>query len=93
MRGKIGGFALRIVAACICLTYTIRLGYEAITGKPLGGRGEPDLEQAIKGFVVWGLPFGYLSIFGLYPPWARFGRNFGKKAIGSSPEAKNDEIP
>lgn len=59
--------ALRIIGTVIFLTY-VDYVYDSI--------GEENLRQAIVGFFWWGLPSGYLTIWGQWPTWGRWAAAF-----------------
>lgn len=53
---------LRIIGAVVFLAYVF-YAYDSI--------GDRNFFRAIAGFVVWGLPAGYVAIWGRYPVWGR----------------------
>jgi hypothetical protein len=54
--------ALRIIGAVIFLGY-VAFAYDSID--------EGNLFRAVAGLMVWGVPAGYVAIWGAYPPWGR----------------------
>jgi len=53
---------LRIIGASVFLAYTAHVGISVNT---------PNFERAVMGFVVIGVPFGTMALFGRYPRWGR----------------------
>jgi hypothetical protein len=54
--------ALRIIGAVVFL------GYVAFADDSID---DGNLFRAIAGLIVWGLPAGYVAIWGAYPAWGR----------------------
>jgi hypothetical protein len=61
---------LRIVRATICGVYVCYVLSEL--GNPIK-MGKADIIGAVAGFLVFGLPGGYLAVTGRYPVWGRYG--------------------
>lgn len=66
---------LRIIGGAISLGYAVYV---------VTSIGTPDLGRAVIGFVVIGLPFGFMAVFGKYPRWGR-----GAAALGQGPEPRD----
>ena len=62
---------LRIVGATICGAYVCYVLSEL--GNPIK-MGEVNIIEAVAGFLVFGLPGGYLAVTGRYPVWGRYSR-------------------
>jgi len=88
--GVLGSFALRLVAAVISLASLSYLIFEAIFPDRASSRSDPSLQNAIRCFVVFGLPFGALAIRGYYPKWGRYGKHFGREGKISQDETKDE---
>lgn len=91
IRGRVGTVALRGTAASIfalCAWYLLSEVTQGDMGS--GSRAEASLPNAIKAFVIFGLPFGYLAVFGFYPPWARFGKHLNGRKSASESEAPSE---
>ncbi len=53
---------LRIIGSAIFLSFS---------SYAIGSFGTDNFERAFKAFGWWGLPSGYLAIFGNYPSWGK----------------------
>lgn len=94
VRGKVGKIALRAIAAAVfllCLGYVITEAMQGNMGT--GERSQASLPNAIMAFIIFGLPFGYLAIFGFYPVWGRFGEHFGGKLPGQATSDTEEQEP
>lgn len=61
-------FTLRIVGVVIFLVYVAYV-YDT--------REEMTVLRALRGLLIWGLPCGYLAIWGVFPSWGRASKAFG----------------
>jgi hypothetical protein len=90
--GKIGAVAQRGVAACIFAACVCYLILEALKGDMgTGRRSEASLSNAITAFIVLGLPFGCLAVFGTDRVLGWFERHSNGAQSASRPEQGGDE--
>lgn len=70
--------ALRLIGATVFLAFFGYLVGMVISGPLLGNsRGEMSLINSTVGFLVFGLPAGYVAVKGQYPRWGRHAAAFG----------------
>ena len=63
---------LRLIGAIIFTTYV---------GYIIDSFQAQNLDRAVAGFIVWGLPSGYLAIMGKYPSFGNGAKAFNHKPI------------
>jgi dolichyl-phosphate-mannose--protein O-mannosyl transferase len=75
--GRVGRIALRIFSASVSLLCVLVLIKALHENMETGTQAKLNLHDAIRFFCLFGMPFGYIAVFGFYPPWAAFGKYFG----------------
>jgi Na+-driven multidrug efflux pump len=85
--------ALRLIGATVFLVFFGYLAGMVISG-PLQGssRGEMSLINSIVGFLVFGLPAGYVAVKGQYPRWGRHALAFGATLPNHVDTGSNDPV-
>lgn len=73
--------ALRLIGAPVFLLYVANVYARLNTD---------ELSWAITGFIVFGLPAAYVTVYGRYPPWGRFAAVFNGDA-GNIPKDDLEE--
>lgn len=68
----------RIVGATVFLVCGWYLASELLHPDPYQGQSSPSLKNALTLFSLWGLPAGYVAIFGVYPLSGKLGHIFGR---------------
>jgi MFS family permease len=71
-----GPVALRIIGAVVCGAFALYV-YASLDS--------PNFWRALSGFVVLGLPAGFVALTGKYPRWGK-----AAKAFGVSPSSQQD---
>lgn len=51
---------------------------EILSPTPQRGHSDPNLWYAILFFLVWGIPSGFVMIYGFYPKWGEIGHELGR---------------
>jgi hypothetical protein len=44
--------------------------------------GQPNIANALRAFIVFGLPSGFVTLWGFYPAWGRSAAAFGSERPG-----------
>jgi len=86
--GKHAGIAGRLLAGILFAVMAGRLVMAilpALQHHAIDGR---ELKDAIKLFLIWGLPSGFVTLFGFYPRWGKYGQAFGKSSKEKSSTPK-----
>lgn len=78
--GKHVAVSGRVIGGFVFLTCLWYLGTQYLDPGPGGNRATPSFKNAWSLFTLWGLPAGFVAIFGYYPSWAKLGDAFGRSA-------------
>jgi hypothetical protein len=73
---------LRVIGSVIFLSYVI-YAFDSF--------GDRDFLRALIGFVWWGLPSGYLAIWGEYPTWGKLAPAFRPDMIPRRKDSNGNE--
>lgn len=69
----LAGILFCIMAGRLVVAILPALQHHAVDGR--------EMKDAIKLFLIWGLPSGFVTIFGFYPRWGKYGEAFGKSSV------------
>ncbi|MEM9540996.1 MAG: hypothetical protein AAGA60_16025 [Cyanobacteria bacterium P01_E01_bin.42] len=70
---------LRIIGTMIFLAYAVYV---------VDSFNTDNLPRALMGFIVWGLPSGYLALMGKFPDWGAGSQAFNPKQDEEKPKKK-----
>lgn len=72
--------AIRLIGASIFLV-SIMYVIDQLGGPFYTNRSSPSLVNSVLFFLVFGLPSGYVMIFGIYPAWGKCAAAFREKDL------------